>query len=142
VEQKKEREKIERIKKELVEEYEKHLEEIFKSKKDSPLTFDEIENLVDGEMDTARSDIIRKVMENELEEKIHKGIKPEETSICICGTEVTICRDKQGKVKIFERPIQTKRGPVKLKEYGYYCPKCRKIFFPSEKRTKTIQREL
>ena len=128
------KEKSEGIKKKLLEEYEEELEEIFKSK-DRPLTFDEIEKLVDEKMDRARNEIIQKVVENEWRKKIRKNGEPEETSICVCGTEVTLCRDKKGNAKIFERELHTKRGHIKQKEFGYYCPECRKIFFPAKERT-------
>jgi hypothetical protein len=133
VEQEKERESIEKDKKELVEGYEKDLDEIFKHK-NSNLTFDEIEKLVDEKMDTARSDVIEKFIEKGQEKKSQEGIEPEETYACACGTEATLCRDDNGKVEIFERAIQTKRGHVKTKEIGYYCSKCRKVFFPSKER--------
>lgn len=117
----------------LVEEYKEQLRELFKHRK-TPLTFDELEKLVDEKLDTNRNEVIEKIVENEQEKNIRSNGEPEETSVCVCGTEVTICRDKKGNPKIFERKLQTKRGHVKLKEYGYYCPKCRKIFFPSKER--------
>lgn len=128
------KENLEKTKKNLVEDYEKDLDEIFKSN-DRPLTFDEIEKLVDEKMDTARNEVIQKVIEIEQEKKTQENGDPEETSICICGTEVLICTDKKGNPEIYERKLQTKKGYVKMKEYGYYCPKCRKIFFPSKERT-------
>lgn len=132
---------IEKTKEDLLERYEKDLGEIFKHK-NTGLTFDELEKLVDEKMDTARSDILQMLVEREQERKSAEGIEPEETCICVCGTEVRLCRDKGGNPKIFERTVQTKRGPVKIKESGYYCSKCRKIFFPSEKRAQVIQRKL
>jgi CRISPR/Cas system-associated protein Cas10 (large subunit of type III CRISPR-Cas system) len=30
-----------------------------------------------------------------------------------------------------EREILTRLGPVRLQRRGYYCPSCRKVFFPS-----------
>lgn len=133
MEQEKGMEKIDGIKEELVEECEKDLEEIAKST-DRPLTFDEIEKLVDEKLDTARNEVIAKIVENKQEKKMRSNGEPEETSICICGTEATISRDSKGKIKIFEREIETKKGTVKMKEYGYYCTKCRKVFFPSKER--------
>jgi hypothetical protein len=141
VEQGKIKGKNDETKQGLVKEYEKDLDEIFKAS-DRPLTFDEIEKLVDEKMDTARNEVIQKIIEKKQEKETRKNGEPEETSICICGTEVTLCRDKKGNVKIFERKLHTKRGHIKQKESGYYCPKCRRFFFPSEKRAKVIQGKL
>lgn len=125
---------VEGIKKGLEEEYEKDLaEEVFKSK-DRPLTFDEIEDLIDKKMDRSRNKIIQEVIEKGQSKKMKANGGPEETSVCVCGTEVTLCRDDKGNPKVYEKQIQTKRGYVKLKEYGYYCSKCRKVFFPSKER--------
>ncbi len=125
---------------ELVDEYREQLRNIFNETK-SKRTFDEIEKLVDEKIDAERSNIISKCIEEEIE-KFSKNKDPEQTCLCVCNTEAILCKDKEEKLKIFERTLQTKRGPVKMKEYGYYCSKCRKIFFPSKKRTKSIQRKL
>lgn len=125
---------IEETKKGLIEKYEGDLDEILKAS-DRPLTFDEIEKLVDEKMDTARNEVIQKIIEKKQEKETCKNGEPEETSVCVCGTEVTLCRDKKGNPKLFERELQTKRGSIKQKEFGYYCPKCRKVFFPSKERT-------
>ena len=141
MEQEKRKGKNEETKQGLVEEYEKDIDEIFKAS-DKPLTFDEIEKLVDEKMDTARNEVIQKIIEKKQEKETRKNGEPEETSICICGTEVTLCRDKKGNPETFKRELHTKRGHIKQKEFGYYCPKCRKVFFPSKERAKVIQGKL
>lgn len=121
--------------------YREHLYEIFSKDPTFNLTFDEIEQLVDEKMETDRSDVIAKYIEKGLDET-SSNKNPDGTCLCVCGTSTILCRNKEGKPKVFERTIQTKRGHVKIKEYGYYCSKCRKIFFSYEKKIKTTQREL
>ena len=58
------------------------------------------------------------------------------------ATRIARGKDENGTVKTFEREIKTKRGIVKTKEHGYYCSHCRKVFFPSPKKSPTIQRKL
>ena len=126
-----EKSNIAETKKELLEAYKKHLDEIF-SPETFNLSFDERENLIHGKMKKETTN----VMENHVE-KDPKGIsnEPAETCLCICGTEAMLYRDKNGDPRIFERKIKTKSGQVTIKEYGYYCSKDRKIFFPSPKNT-------
>lgn len=131
---KKERVDAEETINELVDAYREHLREIF-AKDTFELSFDEREKLIDGKVQKERNRIIEEHIEKDPEGISKNNNNPDETSLCACKTEGILCRDKEGKVKIFKRTIQTKRGPVKIKEYGYYCTKCRKIFFPSPKDT-------
>lgn len=125
---------------ELAEKYKEKLYEIF-AKDTFDLTFDEREKLIDTKIDTCRGDIIETHIDND-RKKNFRNDNPLETYLCNCGRESVLCKDTKGNPKIFERTIQTKRGPVKIKEYGYYCSKCRRSFFPSKKKVKVIQRKL
>jgi hypothetical protein len=120
---------IEKVKEELRKAYNKHLDKIF-APETFNLSFDEREKLIDEAMLEERNDIIEEHIE-----KDPKGTAcaPVETCMCPCGTEAPLCKDKDGSPRIFEREIKTKSGPIKVKEYGYYCSKDRKIFFPSPK---------
>ncbi|MBI4689007.1 MAG: hypothetical protein HY754_01845 [Nitrospirae bacterium] len=106
------------------------------------LSFDEREKLIDGKVDKGRCKILQKHIEEDPEGISVNNYHPEETSLCLCGACTTLCRDEKGDIKIFSRQIKSKRGVVDVKEYGYYCSKCRKVFFPSPKKAKTIQRKL
>lgn len=126
---------------ELVGEYRKELREIF-SEDTFDLTFDEREKLIDGKMDRGRCKVLQKHIEDDPDGISMNNYNPEETGLCRCGTCATLCRDEKGNTKIFSRQIKTKRGVVDVKEYGYYCSGCRKVFFPSSKKAKTIQGKL
>jgi len=130
---------IEETKKELVEAYKTKVDKIFDSAT-YDLTFDEREKLIDGEMDEDRCKVLEKHIENDPISISNKD--PDDTCVCPCGRCGTLCRDEQGNPKIVEREIKTKRGTVKIKEYGYYCSHCRKVFFPSAKKAKSIRGKL
>lgn len=116
---------------ELIEKHRTHLYEIF-ADNTFTLTFDEREKMIGGKM----KEEICKILEKHIEKDpmgVHKNEdNPDETCLCPCGTEAVLCRDKNGKPRIFEREIKTKDGLVKIQEYGYYCSKCRKVFFSPE----------
>jgi hypothetical protein len=132
---------IERRKNELVEKYKKHLDEIFEiTSFDS--TFDEIEKSVDSRFEKNRNEVIETRIECDPDGISANDYNPDETCSCICGACATLCRDDDGNAKITERDIKTKRGKVKTREYGYYCSHCRKVFFPSAKKTKARSRKL
>ena len=114
----------------LVEEHRDHLYEIF-SKDTYNLSFDEREQLISGKMKKETNNVIEQHIEKDPEGISKNDYKPDETCMCPCGTEAILRRDKDGKPMIFEREIKTKDGPVKIREHGYYCSKCRKVFFPS-----------
>ena len=126
---------------EIVKEYRQELREIF-AKETFNLTFDEREKLIDRKMDKGRRQILEKHIEKDPDGISKNNNNPDEVSRCICGSCATLCRDEDGDIKVFEREIKTKRGPVAIKEHGYFCSKCRKIFFPSKKETKFVQRKL
>lgn len=113
----------------MVEKYRDKLKEIF-AKDTFNLTFDEREKLIDGKIDKARCEILEKHLEKDPGNKCKPNYSPDETEICLCGNPATLCRDDNGNRKIFEREIKTKNGLVKVTEYGYFCSKCRKVFFP------------
>ena len=125
---------------ELTEKYRNKVYEIF-SKDTFKLTFDEREKLIDEKVDSCRSDLIETHIEKDRKETYNDD-KPNETYLCICGRESILRKNKAGDPQIFERTLQTKRGTVKIKEYGYYCSKCRNVFFPSKSKIKVIQRKL
>ena len=119
---------------ELMEKHREHLYEIF-SKDTFNLTFDEREKLISEKM----KDETCNVLEEHIKED-PKGISghnhtPDESCLCVCNTEALLCRDEQGNIKIFKREIKTKSGPVIVGEHGYYCTKCRKLFFSTKKNT-------
>ncbi len=132
---------IESKKKELVEKYKKYIDEIFDSSTFNS-TFDEIEKFVDSKFEKNRNEVIEKRIEHDPDGISTNDYNPHETCACICGACATLCRNDDGTVKIMERDIKTKRGIVKTREYGYYCSHCRKVFFPSAKKTKTLRRKL
>jgi hypothetical protein len=123
---------------ELVKEYRQGLEEIF-AKDTFKLTFDEREKLIDHKIDKGRCRILEKHIEEDPDGISQNDNKPDEVSRCICGSCATLCRDENGDTKIFEREIKTKRGPIKVKEHGYYCSKCRKLFFPQRKKLRLFK---
>lgn len=125
----------------LIEAKREELYEIF-AEETFNLTFDQREKLIDSKLDKQRCEVLEKHIEEDPDGIARSNNKPQEVSKCICGGCATLCRDEKGNPKIFERDIKTKRGPVTVKEYGYYCSKCRKIFFPSEKKAHSIQRKL
>lgn len=125
----------------MVKEYRQELREIF-AKDTFDLTFDEREKLIDSKIDKARCEILEKHIEKDPDGISKNNNNPDEVSSCICGSCATLCRDEKGNIKIYEREIKTKRGPITVQEHGYYCSKCRKIFFPSKKETKPVQRKL
>lgn len=121
----------------LVNEYRAELKEVF-SKDTFELTFDEREKLIDSKVDKSRCKILEEHIEKD-PAGIYKNNKhPDETSLCHCGTCSPLFRDNKGNPKLFDREIKTKRGIVNVKEYGYYCAICRKVFFPSPEKIKTI----
>lgn len=124
---------IKETKEELMETYRKHLDDIFE-KGTFNLTFDEREQLISGKFKKETTRVLEKHIEKD-PQGVSKNKEPEETTLCHCGTEATLCRDENGNLKVSEREIKTKSGPVKIKEYGYYCSKERKVFFPSPKNT-------
>ena len=120
---------------ELTEAHRKHLYEIF-TKDTFKLSFDEREKLISGKMDKEVCKILEKHIEEDPQGICKKKKKiPDETCLCPCGREAILKTDKKGTPKIFEREIKTASGTIKVEEYGYYCSKCRKIFFPSQKST-------
>jgi uncharacterized protein YqkB len=121
---------IQKIKKELMNEYAAHLDEIF-AKDTFEMTFDEREKLISGKFAEESTKVIEKHLEKDPQGVCDDNI-PSETCLCPCGTIAILCKTEEGLPKIFEREMQTKNGPLKIKEYGYYCPKDRKIFFPSQ----------
>lgn len=138
---KKKKKDIEIKKKELVEKYKKHIDEIFDSSAFNS-TFDEIEKSVDSKFEKNRDEVIESLIECDPDGISAKDYNPDETCACICGACATLSRDDDGNVKITERDIKTKRGIVTTREYGYYCSHCRKVFFPSAKKTKALRRKL
>lgn len=137
MEDRKKKSEVEQTINELVKEYRHELEEIF-AKDTFNLTFDERENLIDRKIDKGRCQILEKHIEEDPDGISKNDNKPDEVSSCICGSCATLCRDEKGDIKIFEREIKTKRGVIKVTEHGYFCSKCRKIFFPSKEKTKPI----
>jgi DNA replication initiation complex subunit (GINS family) len=126
---------IEKTKKEMLEVYKRKLDKIFDNST-YDLTFDEREKLIDSELDEDRCKVLEEHIESDPASIINK--EPDDTCVCPCGRCATLYRDDQGNPKILERTIKTKRGTVNIKEYGYYCSHCRKVFFPSEKKAKAI----
>lgn len=125
--------RLEQTKKDLLNDYSKHLDEIF-AKGTYDMSFDERETMISGKL----AKEIASVMEKHLEEdpqSVDNNNGPEEIILCPCGTIAILRKDEKGNPKIYKREIQTKDGPVNIKEYGYYCSKDRKIFFPSQKNT-------
>ncbi|MCK4423037.1 MAG: hypothetical protein KAV18_03095 [Candidatus Omnitrophica bacterium] len=131
------------VKKEITPEVKKAIDELFEKQKQDlyeifaeetfDLTFDEREKLIDSKIDKARCEILEKHIAQDPDGVFkNKGI-PDELAECLCGNSAILSRDERtGDIKIYEREIKTKRGAIKVKEHGYFCCKCRKIFFPSE----------
>ncbi|MFH0807767.1 MAG: hypothetical protein V2A57_05060 [Elusimicrobiota bacterium] len=132
---------VEELKEELVKDYREHLDKIFASKT-FDLTFDEREKLIDATLDKGRCKILEEHIEKDPDGVSKNNYQPDETCLCHCGTCAPLCRGKKGEPKVFEREIITKRGIVNTTEYGYYCQKCRKVFFPSPEKAAGIQRKL
>jgi len=130
----KHQEDIQKVKGDLMKKYEEHLDEIF-ANGTYDLTFDQREKLISKKLEKETTEIMERHIE-----KDPKGVskEPAETWLCMCQTEAVLCRDPEGNPVIYERHIQTKSGPVLVKEYGYYCTKDRKIFFPSQKDTSAL----
>lgn len=122
------------VKAELLKSYEYHLDEIFAAETFN-LTFDEREHLIDRKLKSEGCKVIERHIKEDPDGSAKNKDHPEETSLCSCGTEAILSRDKEGHPRLFKRKIQTKNGLVTTEEYGYYCSKERKIFFPSQKKT-------
>lgn len=137
--EKKKRIDIEKIKQELLEAHKKKLDKVFDSSTND-LTFDEREKLIDSLLDEDRCKVLEEHIEHDPISASSKD--PEDTYVCSCGRCSILCRDEQGNPKIEEREIKTKRGIVNIREYGYYCSHCRKVFFPSARKAKAIRRKL
>lgn len=114
---------------ELIESQRQDLYEIF-AKETFDLTFDEREKLIDSKIDIHRCEILQRHLEKD-PDGISEENEPEETSECACGNSGILKRDEDGNIKIYKRDVKTKRGLVTIQEYGYFCSKCRKVFFPS-----------
>ena len=119
---------------ELVEQHREHLREIF-SEDTFNLTFDEREKLISGKMKKETCKVLEKHIKDDPKGICEQNHKPDESCLCDCNTEALLCRDEDGNIKIFEREIKTKDGPVMTKEFGYDCPKCRSLFFSTKKKT-------
>jgi len=139
--QKKKRSDVEQAKEELVEKFKVRVDRLF-APETFDLTFDEREKLMDTMLDKGRCEVLEEHIEKDPNGISKNDYNPDETQLCHCGRCAQICKDENGTVKTFEREIKTKRGIVKTKEHGYYCSHCRKVFFPSPKKSPTIQRKL
>jgi len=124
--------KIEKLKEHLTQDYRKKLDEIF-SQETFDLSFDEREKLIDQKIDKQRNHVLQTHLEKDPDGIVEDNNLPEQTKLCVCGCCTILCKDENGNPKIFIRQLKTKRGLLTVKEYGYYCSKCRKVFFPSEK---------
>jgi hypothetical protein len=59
-----------------------------------------------------------------------QALKPHHTDQCPdCGKQGRYCGDRQ-------RSLLTRRGPATIPEPEYYCPCCRKAFFPDDQRNR------
>jgi hypothetical protein len=141
MEHKKKTSDVEHLKQELLEKYKKHLDKLF-APETFNLTFDEREKLIDSLLDKGRCEVLEEHIEKDPDGIAKNDYHPDETQLCRCGSCAILCKDKEGKVRIFEREIKTKRGIVTVKEHGYYCSKCRKVFFPSPQKARTVRRTL
>ncbi len=130
-------------KKEINTEVKKAIDELFEKQKQDlyeifaeetfDLTFDEREKLVDSKIDKARCEILEAHIAQDPDGMLKNKGLPDELTQCLCGNSAILSRDERtGDIKTYEREIRTKRGTIKVKEHGYFCCKCRKIFFPSE----------
>jgi hypothetical protein len=123
---------------EIVEAEREELYELF-SEENFNLTFDQREKVIDTKLKEKACKLLEKHIELD-PDGISKN--PDETTLCHCGACSKLCRDTEGHIKTFKREIKTKQGIVEVEEYQYYCSKCRKVFFPSPQKVKTIQRKL
>lgn len=132
------------VKKAIDELIEKQREDLYKifAKDTFNLTFDEREKLIDSKIDIHRCEILQRHIEKDPDGISKNNYTPDETVLCACGTCATLSRDENGDIKAYERKIKTKHGVVQVTEYGYSCPKCRKVFFPSKEKTKPAKRKL
>lgn len=131
VQRKKNSEVDQRIDK-MVDKYREELKEIF-AEETFDLTFDQREKLVDSKIDKARCEILEAHIAQDPDGLLKNKGLPDELTQCLCGNSAILSRDERtGDIKIYEREIKTKRGTIKVKEHGYFCCRCRKIFFPSE----------
>jgi hypothetical protein len=62
-----------------------------------------------------------------MRELLQAGPVPGESVCPQCGRSGRYCGDRQ-------RELISRRGPVTLAEPEYFCPGCRKAFFPSDPR--------
>lgn len=132
---------IEEVKEGLLLDYKEHLDKIF-APETFDLTFDEREKLIDRVLDKERCKTLEEHIEKDPDGVTKNNYHPDETCLCYCGVCATLSRDDKGNPKIYNREIKTKRGIITTKEHGYYCSKCRKVFFPSPKKIKSVQRKL
>ncbi len=130
---KKDEEGLEKIKKEYLDRCCKHFDEVF-SKDTFNLTFDEREKLIFGKFKEESREMLEKQIAQD-PQSAKKNTTPAESVLCHCGTEANLVKDEDGNPKIYKRQVTTKTGPIKIQEYGYYCSKDRKVFFPSAKNT-------
>jgi len=123
---------------EIIEADREELYEFFSEEK-FDLTFDQREKLINTKLKEKACKVLEKHLHFDPD-----GVSndPNETTLCHCGACAKVCRDANGSIKTFTRKIKTKQGIVDINEHGYYCSKCRKVFFPSPQKTKTIQRKL
>jgi hypothetical protein len=141
VEQKKRKPDVEQFKEKMLQKFKDRLDKLF-APETFDLTFDEREKLIDAMLDKGRCEVLEEHIEKDPHGIAKNDYTPDETQSCHCGACAPLCRDAHGNPKFFEREVKTKRGSIKTKEYGYFCSKCRKVFFPSPKKAKTIQRKL
>jgi len=123
-----------KIKKAIDEMVEAEREELYKlfSKDTFDLTFDQREKLIGTEFKKKACQALEKHIELDPD---GVSTEPDETTVCHCGACAKLCRGSEGIIKTFTREIKTKQGIVKVCEHGYYCPHCRKVFFPSPQKT-------
>jgi hypothetical protein len=115
----------------LMEKHRENLYEVF-DQDTFGLTFDEREKLISGKMKHEICEILEKHIKED-PQGICGNSEPDESCLCDCGTEALLCRDEHGNIKIHKRVLKTKSGPVTEEEYGYYCSKCRRLFFSTKK---------
>jgi len=92
-----------------------------KSRSDAGETFMDLEEaaVVEGR------ELTRRLMGDKLTEKFARE-DPAEADCPRCGRHCE--RSAEGPE---QRTIQTRAGPVTFRRHGYFCPSCRKVFFPS-----------
>lgn len=93
-----------------------------KSRSDAPETWMELEEAAV----TEGTQLICRLMGDKLTEKFARE-DPAEAPCPWCGRQH--CKRKTEGPE--ERTIQTRAGPVTFLRHGYFCPSCRKVFFPS-----------